>query len=130
MTPEIEALYERIGDKLLEVAGDRFKRGYIRVEMADDVGSVGIFVDRGDGQWHYLVDESGTLFDDFAELRERCVAAGMGAWSQATFRLDADQRLSVDFGYDDITDLGASNERRAAWIERELGPNARVNWES
>lgn len=128
MTPEIEALYQRIGQRLLDIAGTPFAKGYIRVEMADDFGSVGLFIERGDGRRSYLVDETGNLFDDFAELRDRSIAAGMGAWTQATFRLNGDGRFEVTFGYDDVSDLGAAGERRNAWVQRVLGPDAVVLW--
>lgn len=130
MTPEIESLYGRIGQQLLDTVGEPFAKGYARVEMADDYGSVGLFVDRGDGAWHYAVDESGDMFDSFAELRERCIAAGMGAWSQATFALQGSGKFSIEFGYDDISDMGAGSQRRSAWVARVLGPGAVVRWDA
>lgn len=51
MPPEIEAFYQRIGQRLLDIADQPFVQGYIRVEMADDFGSVGLFIERGDGRW-------------------------------------------------------------------------------
>jgi hypothetical protein len=128
MTPEVETLYPRIGQRLLDAAGEPFVRGYARVEMADDYGSVGLFVDRGDGGWRYLADDSGDLYELFGELRERCIAAGLGAWSQATFALQRDGRFSIEFGHDDISDLGAAPSRREAWVRRVLGPQASVRW--
>lgn len=128
MTPDLESLYPRIGQRLLDVAGEPFVRGYARVEMADDFGSVGLFIDRGDGGFAYLTDDDGDLFDLFAELRERCVAAGLGAWSTATFALQGSGQFSIEFGHDDISDLGQSPQRRAAWVRRVLGAEAQVRW--
>lgn len=130
MTPEIEALYRRIGQQMIDIAGDPFVNGYARVEMGGDFGSVALFVNRGDGTYEYMVDEPGDLFDAFAELRERCIGAGMGAWSQATFAIEANGTFSIDFGHDDIADMGAANTRRSAWVERVLGRNAVVHWGS
>lgn len=128
MTPELDTLYPRIGQCLLDLAGEPFARGFIGVEMADDFGSVGLFVDRGDGFFHFLTDDDGTLFDLFSELRQRCIGAGLGAWSQATFALHGDGKFSIEFGHDDISDLGQGAQRRDAWIARVLGPQAQVRW--
>ncbi len=130
MTPEIEALYGRIGQAVVDCVGVPFIKSYVSIEMADDVGSVGMFVDRGDGAYEFQVDESGDLFDLFAELRERHIAAGLGAWSQATFTVDANGRFGIDFGFDDISDRGAGSARRDAWIARVLGRDAVVRWDS
>lgn len=130
MTPEIESLYRRIGQQMIDVAGESFAKVYARVEMADDVGSVGLFVNRGDGAYHYLVDESGELFDAFFELRRLCSQAGMGAWSQATFAVDSSAKFSIDFGYDDVSDMSAGSARRSAWVERVLGQDVVVHWGS
>ena len=128
MSPDVENLYPRIGQRLLDVAGEPFARGYARVEMAEDHGSVGLFVDRGDGSYNYLIDDEGELFDLFSELRERCIGAGLGAWSQATFALQASGKFSIEFGHDDISDLGQAPKRREAWVRRVLGEGARVQW--
>jgi hypothetical protein len=128
MNAQIEAIYGRIGQALVDLIGGDFARAYARVEMADDFGSVGVFYERGDGTWRYLTDESDTLFDLFAQMRGAGVAAGMGAWSQATFELAGSGRFSVHFGFDDISDLGQGSARRDAWMKKHLGPNARVLW--
>ena len=128
MTPELETLYPRIGQQLLDIAGEPFARGFIRVEMGDDFGSVGIFVDRGDGAYAYLTDDDGALYDLFSELRERCIGAGLGAWSQATFSLQGSGAFNIEFGHDDISDLGQGPQRRDAWVRRVLGAQARVHW--
>lgn len=128
MTPEIESLYGRIGQAVVDSVDPPFTKGYVSVEMADDFGSVGMFVDRGDGLYDFEVDESGDLFDLFAELRERCITAGLGAWSQATFAVEANGRFSIDFGFDDISEMGAGAARRDAWVKRVLGQDAVVRW--
>jgi hypothetical protein len=127
MTPDIEAFYPRIGRCLRDAAGEPFAFGYARVELGDGHGSVGLFVDRGDGSWHYIVDD-GELYELFSELRDRCIAAGLGAWSQATFALRGSGRFELEFGHDDVADLGQAPERRAAWVRRVLGPAAVVRW--
>lgn len=128
MNRQIEAMYGRIGQALVDVVGDDFHKAFVRVEMGDDVGSLGMFVDRGDGTWQYMTDDSDTLLDLFAELRGAGSTAGMGTWSQATFELSASGPFSIQFGFDDISDLGQSSARRDAWMKQHLGPHARIKW--
>lgn len=51
---------------------------------------------------------------------------GMGAWSQATFTLGGNGKFSLQFGFDDVSDLGRASERRDCWMEEHLEPGAQV----
>lgn len=128
MNAQSEHLYQQIGQKMVDVIGEPFSKGYARVEMANDFGSVGLFADRGDGVYHYLTDDSGDLFNLFFRLRELSIDSGLGAWSQATYALDGDGRFSIEFGYDNISDPGAGMDRRKARIEQVLGRDAAIRW--
>jgi hypothetical protein len=64
----------------------------------------------------------------FSELRRRYREGRLGSWTQATFKLDSSGRFSIEFGFDDVTDLGKSGQRRDTWMKRELGPQAEVVW--
>lgn len=128
MNDEIAALYGRIGQGVIELVGGSFRKAYVRVEMADDHGSLGVFYDPGTYDFHYATDDDDTLFELFANLRRQSIAAGMGAWSQATFTVDSAGKFSIDFGFDDISDLGLGGERRERWIARHLGADARIVW--
>jgi hypothetical protein len=128
MTPEIDALYPSIGHQLNRLIDGPFSIAWVRVEMEDDFGSVGVFVDRGRGTYEYLIDPEGSLYELFSELRRRHKEGGLGSWTQATFRLEGHGGFSIQFGFDDVTDLGQSGQRREAWMERELGPRAEVVW--
>jgi len=128
MNNEIEALNSRIGQAVSDLVGGGFRKAYVHVEMADDYGSLGLFYDPGTGAFHYATDDDDALFDLFAELRRRSIAVGMGAWSQATFTLDGTGTFTIDFGFDDISDMGRGAERRQQWIAQHLGAGARVVW--
>jgi hypothetical protein len=128
MNNEIEALIGRIGQAVSDLVGGGFRKAYVRVEMADDYGSLGLFYDPGTGAFHYSTDDDGTLFDLFADLRRQSIAAGRRAWSQATFTLDSAGTFTIDFGFDDISDTGRGAERRQQWIAQHLGADARVVW--
>src|SRR5262245_55970780 len=99
MNSEIEALYGRIGQSVADLVAGSFRKAYVRVEMADDYGSLGVFFDPGTGDFHYATTEDYTLLDLFSDLRRRSIAAGMGAWSQATFTIDDAGKFSIDFGF-------------------------------
>jgi YezG-like immunity protein len=128
MNEQIEAMYGRIGQALANLIGDGYRKAFVHVEMADDFGSLGVFVDGGDGTYQYLIDDSNTLFDLFAELRNMSRTQGMGEWSQATFELNGGGRFSIQYGFDDISDLGQGSARRDAWMKQHLGSDARVKW--
>jgi len=128
MDAKVEALYGRIGQALTDLVGADFKRAFARVEMAHDFGSVGVFYDPGDGAFRYLTDDDDVLFEHFADLRRACASAGMGEWSQATFALGADGKFSLQFGFDDVSDLGQGSARRDRWMKEHLGPSAKVIW--
>jgi len=128
MTTDLEHLYSRIGQYALDLAGEPFERGFVRVEMADDFGSIGLFVDRGDGTFTYFSDDDGGLYDLFEALRTAFKTAGMGVWSQATFTMQQDGTFSITFGYDDISDLGQSAQRREDWISKVLGSQPVIKW--
>jgi Immunity protein YezG-like len=128
MNDEIEALYRRIGQGVAELVGGSFHKAYVRVEMADDYGSLGAFYDPGTGEFHYATGDDDALFDLFVDLRRRSIAAGMGTWSQATFAVDSAGKFSVDFGFDDISDMGLDGERRQRWMAQHLGADAPIVW--
>lgn len=128
MTALLESLYTRIGQQVVDLSGEPLVRAFVHVEMADDFGSVGLFIDRGDGQFVYMTDEDAQLYDLFDQLRVAFRAAGMGVWSQATFTLESDASFKVAFGYGDISDLGESAARREGWMAKTLGPQVVVKW--
>jgi hypothetical protein len=125
---QIEAMYGRIGRALADLIGDDCRKAFVCVEMGDDFGSLGVFAHAGDGTYQFLTDDTDTLFVLFAELRNASRAAGLGEWSQATFELSGGGRFSIQYGFDDISDLGQGSARRDAWIRQHLGPDARVQW--
>lgn len=128
MTEAVEALYRRIGQAAVDIAGGEFTRLYVRAEMADSHGSIGLFVDRGGGAYEYATDESDALQDLFAELRAAAGQAGLGRWTQATFALAGSGAFSMQYAFDDISDLGQASARRDAWIVQHLGAEARIRW--
>lgn len=128
MNDEIETLYGRIGQGVADLVGGSFRKAHVHVEMADDYGSLGVFYDPGAGDFHYATDDDDTLFDLFSDLRRQHIAADMGAWSQATFTIDATGKFSIDFGFDDVSDLGQGPERRQRWMAQHLGADARIVW--
>jgi hypothetical protein len=128
MNDEIEALYGRIGQGVTDLVGGGFRKAYVHVEMADDYGSLGVFYDPGTNDFHFATDDDDTLFELFASLRHQSIAAGMGAWSQATFTVNSTGKFSIDFGFDDISDMGLGGERRERWMAQHLGAGARIVW--
>ncbi len=128
MTSEVDALYPLIGHQLHHLINGPFSVAWVRVEMEDDFGSVGVFVDRGCGTYAYMTDEEGKLYDSLSELRRRYKECGLGSWTQATFKLGIQGKFSIEFGFEDVADVGRSSQRRDAWMARVLGPQAEAVW--
>lgn len=128
MNAEIEQIDPLIGQYLQLMAGSAFSTAWVRVEMTEDFGSVGVFLDRGTGTVDYLTDMEGRLFDLFSELLRRFADGGLGAWTQATFTLDNKGSFKMDLDFDDVSDLAESSVRRDAWMARVLGSQPQVNW--
>jgi hypothetical protein len=64
----------------------------------------------------------------FIDMNAAFKKAGKPPFTQATFALSSNGKFSVDFGYDDVSDIGLSSERRSEWVRHYLGDNAEINW--
>ena len=92
MNDEIEALYRRIGQGVADLVGGSFHKAYVRVEMADDYGTLGAFYDPGTGEFQYAGDDDAL----FVDLRRR---ACRPAWGRGRGHSPSTARkFSVDFG--------------------------------
>lgn len=128
MTPEIEALYPKIGQELVDLIPEDFVMAWISVEMIDDVYSIGVFYSLDESGYHFLGENLEHLGELFRELRQRFKDANLAVWSTVTFQLSGEGRMNMDVGYEDVSDFGLSGERRDEWIAKYLGENARIAW--
>ena len=121
-------LYSEIGQLLVDLLPPVFECAWIRVEMLDDVWSLGIFFKKEDNRFSYINENLKSIEDKFRQLRETYRKSGQEPWKTATFQLSSAGRMSLDLGYEDISDFGRAPERRVIWMEKYLGKNAQVDW--
>jgi hypothetical protein len=128
MIPDAEDLYPAIGQALVAALPQDFATAWIRVEMLDDVWSVGVFFRPPEGALRFVSDDLDTIEDLFVTLRQRYRDGSQATWSTATFTLQADGRMKLDLGYEDVSDFGQAAVRRTAWMEKYLGGDAVIDW--
>lgn len=126
MNPQIEAFYPVIGQKAYDLVPIEFTKLWVKVEMIDDVSSIGIFCQTKTGNFCAFYDELDDLTDTFYAMRNTFVATGHPPFFTATFILTDAGKFSIDFGYDDVSDFGMMMERREEWIKKYLGENVNI----
>lgn len=128
MFPGAEEHYQAIGNGVSTMGPDGFQEALIRVEMIDDVSSIGVFYKMPDGTYKYRNQGLEAILDVFQTLRNAFKQLQGESWSTATFRLNAQGKMALEIGYEDVSDFGRSSERRQAWIRKYLGDNAAIDW--
>ncbi|RQR79227.1 DUF600 family protein [Burkholderia sp. Bp9012] len=127
--PGADDLYPKMGQMIFDIIPGDFSIARTRVEMINDVSSCAIFYQKPDGRFQYLNDGLDALEAKFRELRNLFKSAGREAWTGATFNLSEDGEFSIELSYDDISGFGQASDRRKAWIKRNLGEDAKIDWQ-
>lgn len=130
MNQQIEAFYPVIGQEAYDLVSVEFTKLWVKVEMIDDVASIGIYCQTKNGNFRAFYDGLQHLLDIFYDMRKTFVSTGKPPFSTATFVLTDAGKFFIDFGYDDISDFGLVRERREVWIKKYLGENAKIQWET
>jgi len=127
MNERIEAYYPTIGQAFYDVLPD-FSDAWLTIEITEDVWGAEAFYKDGTDTVKYLsegLEEAERLFKD---MRKTFKETGNDPFTQATFFLKENGKFSIDFGYEDVSDFGLTDERRDAWIKKYLGENAKIEW--
>lgn len=128
MNEQIEAAYPAIAQMMADVLPDNFLEAFFRIEMLDDVWSVGMFYRDERERYRYVNEGLETIEDKFRELRDLFKAENQEPFSTSTFRLTNSGKFSIDFGYEDVSDFGMASKRREIWINKYLGNNPQIDW--
>lgn len=127
MIDGIEQHYHAIATEILKIAPTNQMLAIVGVEMTEDHESVGLYFRKTDGNYSIFTgDDVLRVAETFRELRAAFIGAQMEPWSTATFRLDPAGKMSLDLGYQDISDLALWFEREQEWRDRELGAGAKI----
>lgn len=128
-TPFIESFYPKIGQAAFDAVPFEFSELWVSSEIDEDVSGTSLFVKTKDGSYRFSgpTEELDRLL---YLMREAFVSEGKKPWSTATLWVDSEGKFSIDFGYEDISDLDYESElnRRADWIRRYLGQGVVVDY--
>ncbi|WP_164897304.1 immunity protein YezG family protein [Pseudomonas alkylphenolica] len=125
--PTQEEVYTEIGQSLLDAVPDDFEEAWVRTEMIEDVWSIGVFYKKPQGTYGYIGGVNEELEESLRVLWQIYKKDTNAAWTTATFHLTKSFEMSLDLGYEDISDFGLNVERREAWILKYLGESAEID---
>lgn len=121
MNPQIEALYEQIGQNLATSIKESFQTAWIYAEVQDGVSSVGLFYRTQNEAVKYQIRDP-KLDDLVYQLWVSWKEATGDCWNRATYTLNADGKFAIDYDYDDIFNDGSTKMiRRKKWIQDHIG---------
>ena len=128
MNERIEAAYPVIAQMMVNRLPDDFEEAFLRIEMIDDVWSVGMFYRGKNEIYRYINEGLETIAGKFRELRNLFKAENQEPFTTSTFWLTKSGKFSIDFGYEDVSDFGMAPKRREIWIKKYLGSNPKIDW--
>ena len=125
MTPEIETLCDQIAETLKRGIDEDAVKAWIYAELLEDAGLIAVYHQTSDGLIHAHSCRSGTrvegvLLSQIAELRRQWATTVGRAWTVASHSWEH-PKLSIQFGYDDVTDLRGASVRRDRWEKQQFG---------
>lgn len=125
---DLDEIYTEIGQELINLIPDDFKESWIRTEISEDAWSISIFYKKPIGTYGYINDDIDSLEEKIKLLHSFYKDKTSEPWSSATFHLINTFKMSLNLGYEDISDFGKSSERRETWIKNHLGEDAKIDW--
>ena len=125
MTPEIESLCSEIAETLLRGISEDAKKAWVYAELPEHGGAVAVYQQMTDGLVRALTRRSDAgleraLFSQLLELRRLWAATTGRPWTVASHAWEH-PRLSIQFGYEDVTDARSAPARRERWEQRQFG---------
>jgi hypothetical protein len=123
MTPQIEALYQQIGQEAVEIANiDRLEKLLIYAEVAEDWISADIIFRASAESTVWLVFCPPDMRDRITQLWQLSKAAEGHEWRVMMFAIDGSGRFAIDFQYPaDIDADEHVSRRRPRAVERFFG---------
>jgi Protein of unknown function, DUF600 len=127
MDNPIESFYPQIGQLIIS-ALPNFSEAWVSIEMIDNVWGAEAFFRDPNNQIRYSNEGLVDIERAFLEMRKAVKLLGKEPFTTATFLLTDAGKFYIDFGYEDVSDFGLSDERRKAWIEKYLGDDVQIQW--
>ncbi|WP_111292758.1 immunity protein YezG family protein [Bacillus safensis] len=133
----IEHFYKKIAESINEMIPCNWDKVWMYAEILDDsAGITFCFNEQVDGEYiygheiplKYNVSKSTyihllyELSNNFEELKREYIKNKLGAWTTATLELESSGKFSIDYGYEDILNIGLYGiQRRAVWEYKTFG---------
>ncbi|WP_143326294.1 immunity protein YezG family protein [Vandammella animalimorsus] len=127
MIKNTETHYNKIGQAILEAVNQDFDSTYVRIEMLDNIDSIGLFFERK-GEYFYLNEGLDDLLSHFREFYNDFKEEIKYSWTSATFKINSSGKMDLELGYDDISDFSMSSKRRDKWMKKYLDSRKKINW--
>jgi hypothetical protein len=117
--PDFSSHYAEIGQSLVDLLPTEFKSAWAKVDIIsdNDVWSSEVFYLKDNGRYEYLFEDLQTLEQGFWELNKAYKKAGLAPWTTATFCLTSTCKMTLDLGYDDVSDFDIALKKRNEWIK-------------
>lgn len=127
MNKTIEAFYAPLGQTVYDALPE-FLDAWVTFEATDDWWGAESYFRTADQKIRYNNEHLEAIEHIFLRMRKSFIESGLDPFSQAEIHLNASGRFAVHFGYEDVSDLGLIDHRRAQWIEKTLGKNTPIQW--
>lgn len=127
MIKNADVHYNKIGQAIFDAVNQDFDVAYVRIEMLDDIDSIGLFLDKN-GEYFYLNEGLEDILGYFRDFYNDFRKELNYIWTNATFKIFSTGKMDLDLGYDDISDFSFSSQRRDEWMKKYLDAGKKINW--
>lgn len=127
MNHAIEAFYAPLGQAIFDSLPE-FLDAWVTFEATDESWGAESFFRTADQTIRYNNEQLEKIEQIFLEIKDAFIKSGLVPFTQADIHLNANGRFAINFGYEDVSDVGLSDVRRAQWIEKVFGKSAVIVW--
>ena len=129
LTTMLNSHYSKIRQALVDLLPGDFQAAWARMEVpAVAVWGLDVFYLKMNDRYGCIVDETDPVFDALIALWKYHKEAGLKAWTTVTFYLTNTGEMTLDRGYEDVSDFDLDVQRREAWIKKYLGDASLIDW--
>ena len=127
MNKDIESFYAPLGQAVHDALPE-FLDAWVTFEVIESVWGTESFFRTSDQEIRYNNERLEAIEQIFLQMRQSFINSGQEPFTQAEIHLNESGKFAIEFGYEDVSDFGLADQRRAQWIERVFGKNAAIQW--
>lgn len=134
---ELEMNYKKIAESINEIIPCDWNKVWMYAEILDDSAGITFYFTEPNNDeriyGHHIPERYSVnnsiynhllveLSEVFEELKREHIKNDLGAWTTATLELEKSGKFSIDYGYEDILNIGLYGiQRRAVWEYETFG---------